>query len=331
MERQFKISLLGAGRIGAIHAANIANSTRAMLANIADVNGEAAQHLAQRHGARVASVDEAINAEDVDAVFICSSTDTHADLIEQAAFAGKAVFCEKPVDLSLSRVDKVMEMLRKFPVKVFVAFNRRFDPTLGGACQAAANGEAGDVETVIITSRDPSPPPVEYVRGSGGLFLDMMIHDLDLACWALGELPVEVFARGSALIDPAIGDAKDVDTAVVTLITQSGKMCQISNSRRSVYGYDQRLEIFGSKGMIRAENRTARSIEIWHEDAVRKEKPMWFFLERYEEAYRNELEHFLDVLEGVTSPLVGLGEARAAMTLAIAAAESVHSGQPVRV
>ena len=330
MTRPFQFCQFGAGRIGKIHAGNLAASERGRLRYVIDVNEDAAASLAGQYGAKAAPAEIAMNDEEVDAVLIASSTDTHAGIIEMAARAGKAVFCEKPVDLDLERVDEVISAVNQAGVPVFVAFNRRFDPTLGGVCHEAAGGAAGEVETVIITSRDPSPPPPGYVKASGGLFLDMMIHDFDLACWTLGEMPVEVFARGSVLVDPDIGAAGDIDTAVVTLVTGSGKLCHISNSRRAVYGYDQRMEIFGSKGMIRAENRTPRSVEIFGESSVRKEKPLWFFLERYGEAYRNELEHFLDVLEGKTRPLVGLEEARAAMVLALAAGESARTGLPVK-
>ncbi len=331
MTNPFQFCQFGAGRIGKIHAGNISASERAQLRYIVDVDKKAATRLAGKHGASVTTAEKALDDPDVDAVLVASSTNTHADIIEKAARAGKAVFCEKPVDLDLARVDAVIRTVKQAGVPVFIAFNRRFDPTLGGVCRAAAAGAAGDIETVIITSRDPSPPPLAYVKGSGGLFLDMMIHDFDLAHWALGEMPAEVFAHGSVLVDPEIGAAGDVDTAVVTMVTKSGRLCHISNSRRAVYGYDQRMEIFGSKGMIRAENRTPRSVEIFTGTAVQAEKPLWFFLERYEEAYRHELEHFIDVLEGKASPLVGLDEARAAMVLALAAGESVKTGLPVRI
>ncbi|HFQ15501.1 MAG TPA: inositol 2-dehydrogenase [Rhodobacteraceae bacterium] len=331
MTKPFQFCQFGAGRIGKIHAGNIAASERGRLRYVVDVDREAAARLASRFGADVTTAETALNDKEVDAVLIASSTDTHAGIIEMAAKAGKAVFCEKPVDLDLARVDTVIRTVKQAGVPVFVAFNRRFDPTLGGVCREAAGGAAGNVETVIITSRDPSPPPLGYVKVSGGLFLDMMIHDFDLAHWALGEMPVEVFARGSVLVDPDIGAAGDVDTAVVTLVTNSGRLCHISNSRRAVYGYDQRLEIFGSKGMIRAENRTPRSVEIYTESTRQAENPLWFFLERYGDAYRHELEHFLDVLEGRATPLVGLDEARAAMVLALAAGESVKTGLPVRI
>ncbi len=321
----------GAGRIGRIHAGNIAASDRASLRYVVDVNEPAAAELAKQHGGRPATMLEALADPAVDAVLIASPTDTHADLIEAAARAGKAIFCEKPIALDPARVDQAAATVRQAGVPILIAFNRRFDPTLGGLGEAVKRGAVGEVETVIITSRDPAPPPLDYIAGSGGLFLDMMIHDFDMAHWILGEVPDEVFARGSNLVDPEIGKAGDVDTAVVTLTTKSGKLCQISNSRRAVYGYDQRIEAFGSEGMLRAGNRRASSLESWTKDAVSREKPLYFFLERYEEAYRNELAHFLDCLEGKATPLVGMKEGRVALALALAAQKSMESGLPVKI
>ena len=321
----------GAGRIGAIHAGNIAASGRANLRYVVDVNEHAATELANKHGGRPSTTDEALADPAVDAVLIASPTDTHAELIEVAAKAGKAIFCEKPIDLDLARVDHAADIVKQAGVLILIAFNRRFDPTLGGLGEAVRRGEVGEVETVIITSRDPAPPPVDYIAGSGGLFLDMMIHDFDMAHWILGEVPDEVFARGSNLVDPEIGKAGDVDTAVVTLTTKSGKLCQISNSRRAVYGYDQRIEAFGADGMIRAGNRNASSLESWTRESVSREKPLYFFLERYEEAYRNEMAHFLDCLEGKATPLVGMEEGRVALALGLAARESMESGLPVKI
>ncbi len=329
--KKFEFCQFGAGRIGKIHAGNIAASSRARLRYVVDVHAGPAAELAHRHGARVADMEEALGDPAVDAVLIASPTDTHADLIEAAAKAGKAIFCEKPIDLDLARVDEAARCVAQAGVLALIAFNRRFDPTLGGLGEAVAMGGAGKVETVIITSRDPAPPPPEYIAGSGGLFLDMMIHDFDMAHWLLGEVPDEVFARGSNLVDPEIGRAGDVDTAVVTMTTKSGKLCQISNSRRAVYGYDQRIEAFGSGGMLLAANRDGRSLESWTSEALCRQKPLYFFLERYKAAYRNEFSHFLDCLEGKCAPLVGMKEGRIALALAIAARDSMRSGLPVKI
>jgi myo-inositol 2-dehydrogenase/D-chiro-inositol 1-dehydrogenase len=329
--QKFEFCQFGAGRIGAIHAGNIAASGRANLRYVVDVNEHAAKELTNKHGGRPATTEDALADPAVDAVLIASPTDTHAELIEVAAKAGKSIFCEKPIDLDLARVDHAAEIVGQAGVPILIAFNRRFDPTLGGLGEAVSRGEVGEIETVIITSRDPAPPPIDYITGSGGLFLDMMIHDFDMAHWILGEVPDEVFARGSNLVDPEIGKAGDVDTAVVTLTTKSGKLCQISNSRRAVYGYDQRIEAFGSDGMIRAGNRSASGLESWTKESVSREKPLYFFLERYEEAYRKEMAHFLDCLEGKAKPLVSMQEGRVALALGLAAKESMETGLPVKI
>ncbi len=329
--KKFEFCQFGAGRIGKIHAGNIAANDRASLRYVVDVDQAAAAELTERHGGRPAAMAEALGDPAVDAVLIASPTDSHADLIEAAARAGKAIFCEKPIALDLALVDRAVAAVEKAGVTALVAFNRRFDPTLGGLGEAVGRGAVGEVETVIITSRDPAPPPLDYIAACGGLFLDMMIHDFDMAHWLLGEVPDEVFARGSNLVDPEIGKLGDVDTAVVTLTTKSGKLCHISNSRRAVYGYDQRIEAFGSEGMLRAGNRRASSLETWTKDAVSRETPLHFFLERYQEAYRNEMAHFLDCLEGKAVPLVGMAEGRVALALALAAKKSLASGLPVKM
>ncbi|MHA1546771.1 MAG: inositol 2-dehydrogenase [Alphaproteobacteria bacterium] len=329
--QKFAFCQFGAGRIGKIHAANIAASDRASLAYVVDVDEAATAALTKKHGGQPATAQDALNDPAVDAVLIASPTGTHADLIGAAAKAGKAIFCEKPIDLDLARVDQAASAVAQAGVPALIAFNRRFDPTLGGLGKAVANGAVGKVETIIITSRDPAPPPLDYIAGSGGLFLDMMIHDFDMAHWLLGEVPVEVFARGANLVDPEIGKAGDVDTAVVTMTTKSGKLCQISNSRRAVYGYDQRVEAFGAKGMVRAENRQDNALQFWTAQSVANPKPMHFFLERYAKAYQNELEHFLDCLEGKATPLVGMHEGRVALALGLAAKQSMESGLPVKI
>ncbi|HAA78105.1 TPA: inositol 2-dehydrogenase, partial [Candidatus Latescibacteria bacterium] len=256
-----------------------------------------------------------------------SSTDTHLDLILEGIKAGKAVFCEKPLDLDLGRVDERMDEIEAADTPVLVGFNRRYDPNFKAVHDAIANGKIGDLEMVKITSRDPGPPPIEYINVSGGLFRDMMIHDFDLARWLLGEDPVEVFASASCLVDPAIGNAGDIDTAVVTMKTASGKLCQIDNSRRAVYGYDQRMEVFGSKGMAKADNVQTNTVEVWDGDRVHREKPPYFFLERYAEAYRAELDHFVDVVSGKAEPAVTARDGRQALALADAALTASQSGQ----
>ncbi|MBE0529419.1 MAG: inositol 2-dehydrogenase [Rhodospirillales bacterium] len=325
------LSLFGAGRIGKIHAGNVARNSRARLKYVVDVDEAAAQALAQLHGAVVADAESVFADADVDAVIVASSTDTHKPLVEAACKAGKAVFCEKPVDLDSARVKEVVTAVEKAGVLFFVAFNRRFDPNFAALHKTLRAGRIGKVEQVIITSRDPGPPPASYIKVSGGLFRDMMIHDLDMARWLLAEEPTEVFAVGSCLVDPAIGQLGDVDTAAVTLTTASGAICQITNSRRAVYGYDQRIEVFGAGGMLRAGNRTDTTVEVSDGTGVITDKPMLFFLERYADAYRIELDHFLDCLEKKTTPLAGAEDGLRSLLLADAAAQSVKSGRPVKV
>ncbi len=322
------IALFGAGRIGAVHATNIAANTKTHLKWVVDVFEQSAKGLADANGAQsTTSVEAALSDPDVHGIMIASSTDTHLDLILEGIKAGKAVFCEKPLDLDLGRVDERVDEIEAADTPLLVGFNRRYDPNFKAVHDAIANGKIGDLEIVKITSRDPGPPPIEYINVSGGLFRDMMIHDFDLARWLLGEDPVEVFASASCLVDPAIGNAGDIDTAVVTMKTASGKLCQIDNSRRAVYGYDQRMEVFGSKGMAKADNVQTNTVEVWDGDRVHREKPPYFFLERYAEAYRAELDHFVDVVSGKSEPAVTARDGRQALALADAALAASQLGQ----
>jgi myo-inositol 2-dehydrogenase/D-chiro-inositol 1-dehydrogenase len=321
----------GAGRIGAIHAANLAASGRARLRHVVDVNAAAAESLAAKHGARASSTEAALADPEVGAVIIASSTDTHADLVIAAARAGKAIFCEKPIDLSLARVDACLAEVRKAGVPMLVGFNRRFDPSFAELHRRIAAGAIGAVEQVVITSRDPAPPPVAYIKVSGGLFRDMTIHDFDMARWMLGEEPVEAFAYGATLVDPAIGAAGDIDSAMVLLRTASGRMAHINNSRRAAYGYDQRVEVHGSAGRLIAGNRTPTTVELADAKAVTADKPLHFFLERYADAYRIELNAFLGAVEKGTPMPVGAEDGRQALVLADAALRSLQEGRPVKV
>ena len=321
----------GAGRIGAIHAANLAASGRARLKHVVDVHAPAAQALAGQHGAQVSGTQAALADPEVGAVIVASSTDTHADLVIAAARAGKAIFCEKPIDLSLPRVDACIAEVRRAGVPMLVGFNRRFDPSFAELHRRIGAGAIGAVEQVVITSRDPAPPPVSYITVSGGLFRDMTIHDFDMARWMLGEEPVEVFAHGANLVDPAIGAAGDVDSAMVLLKTASGRMAHINNSRRAAYGYDQRVEVHGSAGRLIAGNRTPTTVELADARAVAADKPLHFFLERYADAYRIELNAFLDAVANGAPMPVGAEDGRQALVLADAAVESLRTGRPVRV
>ena len=321
----------GAGRIGAIHAGNIARHPGARLLHVIDVNGEAAAQLAKQHDARVSTGDAALADPAVDAVLIASSTDTHAALIEASARAGKAVFCEKPIDLDIARVEACLAVVEKTGIALMVGFNRRFDPNFAKLHGQLRGGRIGRLEMLAITSRDPGPPPLSYVKVSGGLFRDMMIHDLDMARWLLAEEPVEIFAAASCLVDPAIGAAGDVDSAVVTLKTASGALCQISNSRRASYGYDQRIEAHGEKGMLRAGNLVESTLEYSGGDGIVGEKPLHFFLERYAAAYRSELDHFIAAVAGKMTPPTSGADGLRALVLADAAVESVKTGRAVMV
>ncbi len=324
------LAQFGAGRIGQIHARNVA-AEGARLKYIVDVNATAAKGLAAAVGAAVADQGQVLADPEVEAVIIGSSTDTHADLIEAAAETGKAIFCEKPIDLDLARTRACLAAVDKAGVPLFIGFNRRFDPSFAGLKEALGAGRIGKLENLTITSRDPAPPPGDYVARSGGLFRDMMIHDFDMARWLLGEEPVRLYARGSVLVDPAIGEAGDVDSAVVVLETAAGVLCQIINSRRAAYGYDQRIEAFGEKGLLLAGNRDARSLQTWSEAGIAGEKPLYFFLERYAQAYRAEMAHFLACLAGKALPKVAANDGLRALELAEAANESLKSGQAVKL
>jgi myo-inositol 2-dehydrogenase/D-chiro-inositol 1-dehydrogenase len=321
----------GAGRIGSIHAGNIARHPAARLHTIVDVDRTAAGRLADQHGATVGEQAASLADPTIDAVIIASSTDTHADLVEAAARAGKAVFCEKPLDLDRRRAEACLSVVDGCGVKLMLGFNRRFDPSFARLAQQIRDGRIGRLEMLSITSRDPAPPPIEYVRVSGGLFRDMTIHDFDMARWLLGEEPIEVFAAASVLVDRAIGAAGDVDSAVVTLRTRSGALCQISNSRRAAYGYDQRIEAFGSKGALRAENIVESTLVFAGGDGIVSEKPLHFFLERYAEAYCRELDHFISAVSTGAMPLTSGVDGVRALVLADAAFESLKTGRAVAV
>lgn len=323
------LCLFGAGRIGTIHAANVSQHSDVKIKYIVDVNQTAATKIAEQYGATVTDVDTALADRAIAGVIIASSTDTHADLMIRSARAGKAIFCEKPIDLNIDRVKECLQVIDDCQVSCSLGFNRRFDPQFNQLHSQLNQGKIGDLQMVSITSRDPAPPPAHILPTTGGLFRDMMIHDLDMARWLLGEEPVEVFANASCLIDPAIGELGDVDSAMVILKTASGKLCQISNSRQAVYGYDQRIEIFGSKGMLQANNNTATNLFFSGDKGVISEKPLYFFLERYAEAYKAELDNFIAIIRGTEKPLANQQDGLQALILADAALESVQTGKQV--
>jgi len=324
-----RIGLLGCGRIGQVHARSIAQIEGATVTAVADAFPAPAQDLASRANAKVMDAMELINSADVDAVVIGTPTDTHYDLIHAAAKAGKAIFCEKPVDLSSDRIRDCKAVVEIAGVPFLTAFNRRFDPNFADLQARLQQGQIGDTEIITIQSRDPSPPSVSYIKSSGGIFRDMMIHDLDMARFLLGENPVRVYAIGSALVDAEIGKAGDVDTAAVTLSTASGKICQITNSRRASYGYDQRIEVHGSRGMLRSENVHETTVEMATEAGFARAPVQHFFLERYEAAYRAEMAHFVAAVKNNMPPAPSIEDGLQAQLLADAADQSLKTGAPV--
>lgn len=326
-----RIGLLGCGRIGQVHARSIAALEGARLVAVADALPEAAGALAARTGAALRDSAAILTAGDVDAVVIATPTDTHLELIEGAARQGKAIFCEKPVDMSVDNIRRCIDAVEAAGVPFMTGFNRRFDPGFAELRARIRAGAIGAVELVQITSRDPAPPPISYIARSGGLFRDMMIHDFDMARFLLGEEFTRLHAVGSALVDPAIGAAGDVDTAAVILTTASGRICQISNSRRAAYGYDQRIEVHGEKGMLRAENQLETTVELATAEGFLRDPAQHFFLERYAPAYLAEMAGFVAAVTGGTAPDPGIGDGLRAQMLADAAAASCASGQPVEI
>lgn len=326
------IALVGAGRIAQIHAANIAAHAAGRLLYVIDPQIQLAERLAQSYGAHATSdLDATLGDPAVKAVVIASPTPTHVNVIEKSARAGKAIFCEKPIDLNLQRVGEVLRALEFSPVPFFVGFNRRFDPSFANLQQRLRAGEIGSLEMLVITSRDPTPPPASYLPASGGLFCDMTIHDFDMARWLCGEEFEEMFASASCLVDPSIGAIGDIDTAMLVLKTKSGVLCHINNSRRAVYGYDQRIEAFGSQGMLQAGNVASVTTSKWDIHGVSNCKPLPFFLERYAAAYTREMDHFItSVLRGDTLSSKAQ-DGYAALLLAEAAQHSLHQGRAVKI
>ncbi len=325
-------AMLGCGRIGRMHARNIHAHTGAELIACYDVAGPAAAAVADELGTTQAhSIDAVLGDPRVQAVFIASSTDTHVELIARSVQAGKAVLCEKPIDLDIARVDACWRAIAAFRPVVMLGFNRRFDPSFRALHDRVAAGEIGRVEQIVITSRDPAAPPGRYIAGSGGLFRDMTIHDFDMARYLAGDI-VEVQAMGANLIDPDIKAQGDIDAAMLVMRAASGALVHINNSRRCVYGYDQRIEVFGQAGMLQAHNRHHTTVEAWSHERTRAKDPVQdFFIARYADAYRAELDHFMACVETGAAPLPGFADGRDALRLADAARESMACGQVVRL
>lgn len=323
------IGLLGAGRIGNVHAKSITANADSRLVAVSDVNEDAAQKLAQAYGAQARSSQDIIADPSIDAVLIATSTDTHSDLIEAATAAGKAVLCEKPVDLSLARARACQAAAAKHGRPVMVGFNRRFDPNFASLKAQFDAGAIGKGELLSITSFDPAPPPVAYVKVSGGLFRDMAIHDFDMACWLYGATPKAVTAVGTSIVDPAIGAAGDVDTAIITLHFADGRLAVIKNSRRAVYGYDQRIELLGANGLLQAGNVLENTVSKITTDGAISAKPEYFFLERYMRSYEAEWNAFVKAVQTQGALPVTLDDGVNALAVAEAATQSAKTGQTV--
>ncbi len=326
-----RFGLLGAGRIGKVHAKAVSGNAQARLVAVADAFPAAADAIANAYGCEVRTIEAIEAAKDIDAVVICTPTDTHADLIERFARAGKAIFCEKPVDLDAERVRACLKVVTENNGKLMVGFNRRFDPHFAAVRKAIDAGKIGDVEMVTITSRDPGAPPVDYIKRSGGIFRDMTIHDFDMARFLLGEEPVSISAHAAVLVDKEIGLAGDWDSVTVILETASGKQCVISNSRRATYGYDQRIEVHGSKGVASAENQRPVSIEIANGEGYTRPPLHDFFMTRYTEAYAAEIEAFIAAIEKGATITPNGDDGLKALALADAAIQSVKEGRRVKL
>ena len=326
------ICLFGAGLIGSVHAGNLARHPKVRFRYIVDPRREAAERIAAMSGAEIVDAATALDDPTLDAVMIASATRTHADLAMAAAARGKAIFCEKPIDLDIGRTDACLAAVAKAGVIFQIGFNRRFDPSFHALKQRLDSGEIGAVEQVIITSRDPEPETEEALASGGGVFREMTIHDFDMARHLLGEEPVEMFATGSSLVSPAYAKLGDYDTAMFVLRTASGRQCHINNSVRASYGYDQRIEVHGSEGMLSAGNRRPTSVALSNAKSVSVDKPLYFFVERYAESYAAELDHFVTCIETRAKPSVGPEDGRRAMILCEAALASAKSGrfEPVR-
>ncbi|NIA16571.1 MAG: inositol 2-dehydrogenase [Nitrospiraceae bacterium] len=328
------IGQIGAGRIGRLHAEHLQYRVpRADLRVLADVNEEAAQDCAQRLGIPETTDDykTVLNRDDIEAVVVCSPTSTHAQIITEAAAAGKQIFCEKPIDMRLDRVDNALAAVEEAGVKLQMGFNRRFDANFARARAAVQDGEIGKPHLLHIISRDPAPPPIEYVKVSGGIFMDMTIHDFDMARFLMGCEVEEVYTAAGVMVDPAIGKAGDLDTALITLKFANGAIGMIDNSREAVYGYDQRVEILGGRGAVQTDNNYPNAAVISGADRVSRDLPLNFFLERYADSFVAEMNQFVEaVLDDAPVPVTGV-DARAALLMALAARKSYDENRPVRL
>lgn len=330
---KIKIAVAGLGRIGKIHLNNLCrNFSEIEVVAVMDLMDNS-KETADEYNIPLflKNFDSLLSITELDAVVICSPTDTHADYVVKAALAGKHIFCEKPLDLSLEKVKEVLTIVEESKVKLMLGFNRRFDPEFRKIRELVLNGTIGDPQILKITSRDPGPPPISYIKVSGGIFLDMTIHDFDMARYISGKEVREVFAAGAVKVDKAIGEAGDIDTAVITLVFEDNTMAVIDNSRKAAYGYDQRLEVFGSKGMALADNNFPNSHKLYSEKGVSGDLPLHFFLERYQESYNNEMHDFINALNtGGEMPVGGI-DGLMSIIIGLAARKSVEENRPVKI
>lgn len=334
MSTRVNVGIIGAGRIGRLHAEHLAyRIPDANIIAIADIRVEAAERCGADLQIPSAVQDhrEIMENPDIEAVIICSSTDTHAQMIEEAAAAGKHIFCEKPIDFDLARIDRALEAVDKAGVKLQIGFNRRFDPNFKRVREMVADGKIGMPHILRITSRDPEPPPIEYVKVSGGIFLDMTIHDFDMARYLIGSEVSEIYAAGGVMVDPEIGKAGDIDTAVITLRFANGTIGTIDNSRRAVYGYDQRVEVFGSEGMIAVSNNSPDTAVYSNAEGVHSSLPLFFFIERYTDSYIAEMKAFMECIQqDKTPPVTGI-DGRVPVVMGYAAKKSYEENRPVKL
>ena len=330
----FRFGVIGAGRIGKLHAENLATRVPgACVRRIADPILASARETAERLAIPTFSADyrELLDDREIDAVAICSSTDTHARIIAEAARAGKQIFCEKPIAFDLAKIDEALAAVREAGVQLQIGFNRRFDANFRRVRAVVAEGGIGEPQILRITSRDPAPPPLEYIRVSGGIFFDMTIHDFDMARFLVGSEVTEIYAAGGVRVDPRSGEAGDIDTAVITLRFENGAIGTIDNSRKAVYGYDQRVEVFGSAGMIAAQNNTADNVVLSGAGGVQSAKPLYFFLERYAESFVAEMKEFVECVQSGRKPSVSGEDGRKPVVMGMAAARSYRENRPVRL
>lgn len=333
-QRKKRLAVIGVGRIGTVHLGNLVKYTsEAEVVAISDCNRRQLDKVSEQFRVSAKSEDYHDLLEDpgIDAVVICSSTDTHAQIIMEAAAARKSVFCEKPIDFQLERIVQALDEVKKYGIRLMVGFNRRFDPSFSRVQRMVEEGKIGRPEILKITSRDPAPPSIDYIRSSGGLFVDMAIHDFDMARFLMGSEVAEVYARGTVLVDPVFEDAGDFDTAISLLSFENGVLATIDNSRQAVYGYDQRVEVFGSEGLVAADNRTTDSHVYLNAEGRHSASPEYFFMERYVQSYRMEMSAFVEALMRDEEPPVTGKDGLMAVVVAQAAALSAQENRPVKI